>query len=137
MFLKVPQSVELFTGEALQIPSYMVLAELDAFVNNTTLRAAFEAQRAAGAPWAMAVEPGVPHFSLSLAQRQLTVDWMRAILPLGNAGPFRQNSPQVGFFGDPATGQIAPASTFAGDLGTASWFPKRPLATQWAAFIGL
>ncbi len=137
MFLKVPSGIEPLTGEALRVPSYMVLAELDAVVNNPLLRSTFAALRTAGAPWAMAVEPGVPHFSLSLAQRQLTVDWMRAILPLGNAGPFHQNSPQVGFFGDPATGVISPARTFAGDRSTASWFPKRPLATEWAAFIGM
>jgi hypothetical protein len=136
LFLKVPQSAGPLTGQALHVPAYMVLAELDAFVDNAMLTATFEAHRAAGAPWAMALEPGVPHHSLSPAQRELTVDWMRAILPLGNAGPFRQSSPRVGWLGDPATGQIAPAGTFAGDRSTASWVPMRPLATQWAAFIG-
>jgi hypothetical protein len=115
----------------------MVLAELDARADNTMLSATFEGHRAAGAPWAMALEPGVPDHSLSPAQRELTIAWMRAILPLGNAAPFRQNSPQVGWLGDPATGQIAPARAFAGDPSAASWFPTRPLAVQWAAFIGL
>ena len=137
LFLKVPVSAGPLTGQALHVPTYMVLAENDALVNNTTLSATFEAHRAAGAPWAMALEPGVPHHSLSPAQRELTVDWMRAILPLGTAGPFRQNPPQVGWLGDPATGQIAPARTFAGDRSAASWFPTRPLAVQWAAFLGL
>jgi dienelactone hydrolase len=136
LFLKVPESAGPLTGHALHVPAYMVLAELDAFVDNTMLSATFEAHRAAGAPWAMALEPGVPHHSLSPAQRELTVDWMRAILPLGTAGPFRQSSPRVGWLGDPATGQIAPARTFAADRNTASWFPTRPLAAQWAAFIG-
>jgi hypothetical protein len=136
LFLKVPVSAGPLTGQALHVPAYMVLAELDAFVDNTMLSAAFEAHRAAGAPWAMALERGVLHHSLSEAQRELTVDWMRAILPLGNAGPFHQNPPQVGWLGDPATGQIAPARTFAGDRSAASWFPMRPLAEQWAAFIG-
>lgn len=136
LFLKVPQSAGPLTGQALHVPAYMVLAELDAFVDNTMLSATFEAHRAAGAPWAMALEPGVPHHSISPAQRELTIDWMSAILPLGSAGPFRQNPPQVGWLGDPATGQIAPARTFAGDLSAASWLPTRPLARQWAAFIG-
>jgi dienelactone hydrolase len=136
LFLKVPQTAGPLTGQALRVPAYMVLAELDAFVDNTMLTATFAAHRAGGAPWAMALEPGVPHHSLSPAQRELTVDWMRAILPLGSAGPFRQNPPQVGWLGDPATGQIAPARTFAGDRSAASWFPTRPLAVQWAAFIG-
>jgi hypothetical protein len=136
LFLKAPLSAGPLTGQALHVPAYMVLAELDAFVDNTMLSATFEAHRAAGAPWAMAMEPGVPHHSLSPAQRELTVDWMRAILPLVNAGPFRQNPPQVGWLGDPANGQIAPVRTFAGDRSAASWFPTRPLAAQWAVFIG-
>ncbi|MFN2317498.1 MAG: hypothetical protein ABR551_10325 [Gemmatimonadales bacterium] len=135
LFLKVPLVAGPLTGQALSVPAYMVLAEFDTFVDNTMLRATFAAHRAAGAPWAMALERGVPHHSLSLAQRELTVDWMRAILPLGNAGPFRQNSPQVGWLGDPATGQITPVRTFGGDRSAASWFPTRPLATQWAGFI--
>ena len=137
LFLKVPLSAGPLTGQALHVPRYMVLAELDAFVDNTLLSATFEAYRAAGAPWAMALEPGVPHHSLSPAQRELTVDWMRAILSLGNAAPFRQNPPQVGWLGDPATGDIAPVRTFAGDPSAASWFPTRPLAAQWATFMGL
>ncbi|WP_411281599.1 hypothetical protein [Gemmatimonas sp.] len=115
----------------------MVLAELDVVVNNAMRRASFAALRSAGAPWALAVEPGVPHFSLSVAQRDLTIDWMRAIVPRGNAGPFRETSPQVGFLGDPASGLIAPRHTFTGNLIASSWFPKRPLATQWSAFIGM
>lgn len=136
LFLKVPQAAGPLTGQALHVPAYMVLAELDAFVDNTMLSATFQAHRSAGAPWAMALEPGVPHHSLSPAHRELTVDWLRAILPLETAGPFRQNPPHVGWLGDPATGQIAPITTFAGDRSAASWFPTRPLAAQWAAFIG-
>lgn len=137
LFLKVPVTAGPLTGGALEVPAYMVLAELDAFVDNAMLTATFSTNRAAGAPWAMALERGVLHHSLTPAQRELTVDWMRAILPLGNAAPFRQSFPKVGFFGDPATGEIASPRAFGGDLSTASWFPKRPLATQWAAFIGM
>ena len=136
LFLKVPLSAGPLTGQALHVPAYMVLAEIDAFVDNAMLSATFEGHRAAGAPWAMALERGVPHHSLSPAQRELTVDWMRAILPLGTAGPFHQNPPQVGWLGDPATGQVAPIQMFAGDRSAASWFPTRPLAAEWAEFIG-
>ncbi len=136
LFLRVPQSAGPLTGPALHVPAYMVLGELDINVDNTMLRATFEAHRAAGAPWALAVEPGAVHFSLTPAQRELTVDWMRAILPLGQARPFRQQWPRVGWFGDPTTGQIARVQPFAGGRSTASWFPTRPLAVQWAAFIG-
>ncbi len=136
LFLKVPVSAGPLTGQALSVPAYMVLAELDAFVNNAMLTATFQTHRAAGAPWAMALERGVPHHSLSPAQRELTVGWMRAILPIGAAGPFHANPPKVGWLGDPATGQISPVRAFRGDPSDASWFPTRPLADAWAAFIG-
>jgi pimeloyl-ACP methyl ester carboxylesterase len=136
LFLKVPQWAGPLTGEALRVPAYMVLAELDAFVDNTMLRGAFETHRSAGAPWAMAMEPGVPHHSLSPAQRDVTVGWMRAMLPLEGAGRFRQNPIHVGWLGDAATGQISPAANFGGDASTASWFPTRPVGAQWARFIG-
>lgn len=136
LFLKVPESAGPLTGPALDVPAYMVLAELDAFVDNTALTATFETHRAAGAPWARALEPGVPHHAFTPALRELTVDWMRAILSRQGAGPFRGRSPQVGWLGDPGTGQVASVRSFAGDPGTASWFPTRPLAEEWAAFIG-
>lgn len=137
LFLKVPQAAGPLTGAALDVPAYMVLAELDAFVDNTMLTTTFEAHRAAGAHWAMALERGVPHHGISPAQRDLTVAWMKAILPFRAAGgSIRQRPSQVGWLGDPATGQIAPVRTFAGDPVTASWLPTHPLAKEWAAFIG-
>lgn len=137
LFLKVPESAGPLTGPALDVPAYMVLAELDAFVDNAMLTATFETHRAAGALWAMALERGVPHHSLSPAQRELTVDWMRAILPFRAAGgSLRERPTHVGWLGDPSTGRIAPSRIFAGNPGSASWFPTRPLAEEWAAFIG-
>lgn len=137
LFLRVPSAISPLSGEALNVPAYLVLGEIDVVVNNAQLRASFTELRGQGSPWAMAIEPGAPHFALSLAQRELTTDWMRAILPLGNAGPFRQSTPHVGFLADPATGEISAARTFGGDLGASSWFPTRPLAEQWSTFLGM
>jgi pimeloyl-ACP methyl ester carboxylesterase len=137
LFLRVPSAVTPLSGEALHVPAYMSLGALDVVVNNAMLRASFASLRSQGAPWALAVEPGVPHFAWTLAQRELLVDWMRAILPLANAGPFRQSSPKVGFLADPTTGEISPAHAFQGDLGASSWFPNHALAAQWASFIGM
>jgi hypothetical protein len=137
LFLTGPAGVEVLTGEALGVPTYMILSELDEFVDNIALAAAFEANRSAGAPWALALEPGVSHFSLLPARRELIVNWMRAILPFRAAGgSLRERPTHVGWLGDMATGNVAPAATYAGDLGTVSWFPTRPLAEEWAAFIG-
>ena len=137
LFLKVPQTAGPLTGQALEIPVYMILAEFDVFVDNAALTAAFHTHRAAGAPWAMAVEGGVLHHSLTPAQRELTVEWMRTVLPLREAGAgIRQLSPQAGWLGDPASGEIAPIQRFVGNPSGASYFVTRPLALAWAAFLG-
>ena len=133
--LKVPGPFAPMSGAALDIPGLMVLAELDAFVDNTVLTATFEAQRAAGGAWANALEPGVVHHSLSPAQRDFTVAWMKAILPFQRTQGAGRPA-HAGWLGDPATGEIAPSATYAGDRDVASWFPTRPLAEQWAAFVG-
>ena len=135
LVLKVPAAFAPLSGAALDIPGLMILAELDAFIDNTALTASFEAQRAAGAAWANALEPGVIHHSLSPAQRDFTVAWMKAILPF-QAGEGGGRPVHSGWLGDPATGEIAPYATFGGDRDAASWFPTRPLAVQWAAFVG-
>jgi hypothetical protein len=137
LFLRVPSEAGPLTGRALEVPSYMVLSEFDTFVNNAMLTATFQAHRAAGAPWAMALERGVIHFTLTPAQRELTVNWMDAILPFTAAGgTIHQRPPQVGWLGDPTTGGIVPTQRFEGDPATASFFPTRQLAAEWSAFIG-
>ncbi|MGK2963020.1 MAG: carboxypeptidase-like regulatory domain-containing protein, partial [Gemmatimonadaceae bacterium] len=53
LFLKVPLSFDQVTsGPALDVPAYVVLAEVDAFINNGAIKTAYSANRAAGAPWA-------------------------------------------------------------------------------------
>ena len=49
LVLKVPASVTVLTsGAPLRVPTFMVLAELDAFVDNAALKAAFESNRQSG-----------------------------------------------------------------------------------------
>ena len=137
LFLRVPSVAGPLTGRALEVPAYMVLAEFDTFVDNAMLTATFEAHRAAGAPWALALERGAIHFTLTPATRELIVNWMDAILPFSApGGTIHRRPPQVGWLGDPSTGGIAPTRRFDGDPAKASFFPTRPLAAEWAAFIG-
>jgi len=137
LFLRVPSVAGPLTGRALEVPAYMVLAEFDTFVDNGMLTATFEAHRAAGAPWALALERGVIHFTLTPATRELIINWMDAILPFSApGGTIHRRPPQVGWLGDPATGEIAPTRRFDGDPAKASFFPTRPLAAEWAALIG-
>src|SRR5687768_10039050 len=146
LFLKVPASVSsVTTGPALEVPAYMVLAETDAFVDNATLTAAFEGNRKARALWALAREPGVIHHSLTPAQRQLTINWMRTILSLRlpadpSSGRLRTLEEDSGWFGNRVTGEIISPEDrgSAGSLAASafdSWFPSEATAREWKTFV--
>jgi dienelactone hydrolase len=140
LFLKVPVGVaSLTSGEVLGVPTYVVQAEMDAFVDNAALASAFEANRATGALWALALEPGVPHHSLTPSHRELTTNWMSTILELrlgAASSPLRAIVESSGWLGDPATGEVTPWAAFAGDPASASWFPTRETAERWKTFVG-
>ena len=143
LFLKVPTGVEALAMEdALGVPTYVVLAELDAFVDNALVTAAVRANRSRGALWALAEERGVPHHSLSPRQRTVTLQWMRTIVdlrlgPLGEevSDPPRAMVESSGWLGDPATGAASAWATFAGDARSGSWLPTRGTAVMWRAFL--
>lgn len=141
LFLKVPAGVaSLTSGQVLAVPTYLVQAEMDAFVDNAALALAFEANRRMGALWARALEPGVPHHSLTPAHREVTINWMRTILELrlgsAAAGPLRPIIESSGWLGDPGSG-AAPWAEYLGDPASASWFPSQATAEDWEAFIGV
>ena len=140
LFLKVPLGVSSVRGRALEVPTYMVLAELDAFVNNAAVTTAFEGNRGAGGLWALAMEPGVPHHSLSPVQRQVTLNWMSTILehrlPYEPGwDPLHGFLETSGWLGNRTTGRAAPWATYAGDRALASWLPSVSTATEWETLV--
>jgi hypothetical protein len=138
LFLKVPLTVTELSGSALQVPTFLVLAEFDAFVDNASLAAQFELNRKGGGLWGMAKEPRMPHYSLSLAQRQLTVDWMRSVMELrvqGASGALRGLTESDGWLGDNTTGIATPWEAYTGDKSIASWIPTQPIALQWQVLV--
>ena len=138
LFVKAPASIEpISTGPALGVPTYVVLAELDAFVNNASLRASFEANRRAGGLWALAMEPGVVHHSLSPAQTRLIINWMSEVLAgrlPAEGGPPLEMLESNGWLGDPVTGEVAPSREYTGDRSSTSWLPSEPRAREWKTF---
>jgi hypothetical protein len=140
LLLKVPGPPErLSTAEALAVPSYMILAEQDQFADNTVVSAAFESNRRAGGLWAMAVERGVPHHSLTPGHRALTVNWLRAVvaLRLGDPAqePLRGVPESSGWLGHPDIG-VSNWTDYPGDRRAASWFPSQGTAEEWWKFVG-
>lgn len=139
LLLKVPAPPErLESAASLAVPSYMILAQHEQFADNTEVIAAFESNRRAGGLWAVAVEPGMPHHSFSPSQRDLTVNWLRAIveLRLGTSmqDPLRQVMESSGWLGHPGTG-VWSWTDYPGDRRAASWFPSRATAEEWWKFV--
>jgi len=140
VLLKVPAPLERLTdADALRVPTLVILAERDEIVDNEAVVAVFEANRRAGALWALAVEPRVPHHSLTRAHRALTVGWLRAVaeLRLGSSAdePLRAVADYSGWLGHPGVG-IANWGDYSRDRGLASWFPSQAAAEAWWALVG-
>ena len=139
LLLKVPGTPErLSRGEALAVPTYMILAEHDAFADNRAVVAAFESNRRAGGLWAVAVQPGVPHHSLTPSHRALTVNWLRTIVErrLGASAldPLRDIPESTGWLGHPDFG-VSDWADYTGDRKAASWFPSQATAEEWWEFV--
>ena len=138
LLLKVPGPPEpLGSAEAVAVPTYMVLAEHDAFADNEASIAVFESNRLAGGLWAVAVEPGVPHHALTPGHRALSVNWLRALLErrLGASAqdPLRDVPESTGWLGHPDIG-ISDWVGYPGDRRAANWFPSRATAEEWWEF---
>lgn len=140
LLLKVPAPPErLSRAEALAVPTYLILAEHEAMGDNKAVIAVFEANRRAGGLWAMAVEPGVPHHSLTPGHRSIAVNWLLAIVALRlgatTQGPLRNIPESTGWLGHPDFG-VSEWAGYPGDRGAASWFPTRGTAEEWWEFTG-
>jgi dienelactone hydrolase len=140
LFLKVPMAVSALTsGDVLQVPTFVVLAGRDAFVDNAALIAAFQANRKAGAVWALALEPGVPHQWLSPAHRKITTSWIRDVLSLRlpyDWGPGLFAIDQTaGWLGDNSAGAAYSWKNYPGDRTAASWLPSDSVAKDWIALV--
>ena len=140
LFLKVPIEAPTMTTELQrQVPVFIVLAEFDAFVDNAAMQAAFAANRANGAPWAIAMEPGVPHHAITPVHQGATLAWMDAVLGrrlAGGSGLIRNTVQQSGWLGDLSTGRISPWGAYSGDRSAANWLPTKEAAEHWRALSG-
>ena len=140
LLLKVSGPPEpLSSAEALAVPSYVLLAEHDQYNDNSTAIAAIEFNRRAGGLWAVAVEPDVPHHSLTPEHRATTLSWLRTIVEL-RLGVSEQDRLQdvaehSGWLGHPDIG-VSSWADYPGDRRAAHWFPSQATAEEWWAFEG-
>jgi hypothetical protein len=139
LLLKVPAPPQrLNSADALAVPTYLILAENEVIGDNKAVIAVFEANRGAGGLWAVAIEPGVPHHSLTPGHRSLTVNWLGAIVELrlgaSALAPLRRVPESAGWLGHPEFG-VSDWAGYVGDRRAANWFPSRATAEEWRKFV--
>jgi hypothetical protein len=115
----------------------MVLAELETIADNKVVVTMFESNRRAGGLWAVAVQPGVPHHSLTPSHRALVVNWLRAIVEIRLGvtphHPLQNVTESSGWLGHPDYG-VSDWAGYPGDRQAANWFPSQATAEEWWEF---
>ena len=132
------RELQVDTARLLATPALLVAGERDQTAGVDDAREFWRRGRAQGAPWAFALHPGAPHFSLDgwLRASDLIWHWMEALIATraetGEASPAPPSSP---WLADPRSGEVAPASTYDGDPLGASWLPDSASAEAWRRLV--
>jgi predicted esterase len=116
------------------VPALMFIGGSDKQYRIDDIKRIFTAGRSAGAPFALAIEPGVHHeFGSSVT---VSVPYFEGVLPLrlppGSSGPLVDIDQSKGYIGDLKTHTIAPATTTQPtDLAHTVWLPDQATAEAW------
>jgi hypothetical protein len=117
------------------VPGYLIVSEEDPVSPNSivTIPAVFRENRAAGALWALMIDPGGGH--QWPRNNDVTVGWMEAVLtarlPLPGQTGLRAIQETSGWLGDQSTLQIGSYACFGDGKREASWLPTEPTARGW------
>jgi pimeloyl-ACP methyl ester carboxylesterase len=124
-------------GAAAGVPGHFLIGQLDAPHRRENITGVFEAGRAAGAPWAVSIDP-FQHGPI--VDLDLLFDWIDAVLaarlPMTPGAPLRAIPVPDGWLGDRSSGAIATHACFGGTSAIASWLPSRETALDWQRMAG-
>jgi dienelactone hydrolase len=123
---------------ALSVPGYFFIGEDDEPSRAANITTVFEQNRAAGALWALAVEPGAAH--AVIRDLGLQIKWMDAVLsrrlPASATSttlvPINEAS---GWLANRSSFAIAAYAAYAGEPLQASWLPSEQTAQDWQVFV--
>jgi hypothetical protein len=123
------------------VPGYLFIGDDDTQGRRLNITTAFEVNRAAGARWALAVEPGAGH--TLPADVDLMFQWMAAVTSLRLPESVTPGQPVVlraiaetnGWLGDRETFATCAYDCYDGDPRVAAWLPSMATASRWAAFV--
>jgi pimeloyl-ACP methyl ester carboxylesterase len=119
------------------VPGHFLIGELDEPYRRENITAVFEAGRAAGAPWAVSVDP-FQHGPL--VDFDLMFDWIDAVLaarlPAAAGAPLRPMAETAGWLGDRSSGAISTYACHGSTRSSASWLPSQQTALDWQRMAG-
>ncbi|HEX6064621.1 MAG TPA: hypothetical protein VFZ04_10405 [Longimicrobiales bacterium] len=122
---------------AASVPGYFLIGVLDEQYRRDNITAAFEAGRAAGAPWAVSIDP--LHHN-PIMDFDMLFDWIDAVLaarlPSTPGGPLRAVTENIGWLGNRSSGAIAPYACYSSTRSSASWLPSQKTALNWQQMAG-
>ena len=117
---------------AAAVPGYFLIGGVDEPYRRENITAVFEAGRAAGAPWAVSIDPFRHDPMADLDQM---FDWIDAVLtarlPQTAGAPLRAMTETAGWLGDRSTGAISPYGCYGSTPSSASWLPSEETALDW------
>ena len=122
---------------AVNVPGYFLIGDLDAEYRRDNITAAFEAGRAAGAPWAISIDP--LHHN-PIMDFDMLFDWAEAVLtarlPATAGAPLRSVTETAGWLGNRSNGAIATYACYSSTRSSASWLPSQTTALNWQRMAG-
>jgi pimeloyl-ACP methyl ester carboxylesterase len=122
---------------AAAVPGYFLIGELDAPYRRENITAVFQAGRAAGALWAVSIDP--LHHN-PLLDFDLMFDWIDAVLtarlPATPGAPLRAMAETTGWLGNRSTGAISTYACYSSTHSSASWLPSQETAVNWQRMAG-
>jgi len=128
-------------GNAILVPGYMFIGELDLPYRITNLTGIFEAHRLLGARWALAMQPGAGHERIT--DRDLLDPYVRTVAGLRLPAVITPGEPvsltiipePASWLGNRETFLIGSYECYELGRERASWCPSRPTAEGWQAFV--
>jgi hypothetical protein len=134
----LPVDMAVVTG----IPGLLIAGEMDQVAGTEDARNLWAAGRAAGAPWALAIQPGSPHGSVEFlsASNALLIPWLQAVVerrvdPRGSG--LRPISKATGWLAEEGTGRVRAHLDADSATSHASWLPDEASAHGWQVVTGM
>jgi pimeloyl-ACP methyl ester carboxylesterase len=125
------------SSAAAGVPGYFLIGALDEPYRRDNITAVFEAGRAAGAPWAVSIDPF--HHG-PILDFDLMFGWIDAVLaarlPLTPGAPLRAVTEANGWLGSRSSGAISTYACYGSTRSSASWLPTRETALNWQRMAG-